>query len=877
MGCHDAAFQFWPNFRYLAIALENWEIPMWSSSTGLGAAFDITYVSDWTKLLVSIGGVIFGLDSIPMVNLFLHSFKIVCAGIFFYLFLKRVSLEDFPSIIGAVLYSFSGIVIVRGAWIHYTTEVFFLALLLWALERYFQEKKYALLITSICFLFCHRGVYYVVLYSLFLLVYAVGRYYCIREDNRLKFSLYLLHCFEIWCVSLLISSVFVIPNLFQTLNSGRGGETAEALQNILSFVFAPPSWDRIVAIFDTFFSPAMNNVWNSSYYVLIGLDGPMFYCGIIVLFLFPQAFRIKEQQVKRLLYAVSTLILAYMLLPGVTYIFNFGISDKYFKLSSLWMVAFIISVSMLALNEIVNKQLSISKKIITIEFISISCIFIYVEFINERYSVNTLMKSAVVALGFWGLWFLLLRLYKQIPNRTWKFVVLGCVCLELFFSSYGVVRDGQYAFSKAILEADQGYSGPYSDAIRFIKQYDDDTKDYYRIAKDFYLSPLMIYKSAEFPTEAMYYKYNGLEYLDSYALKSNIAFYEKMGIEIGKNRTFFPENRNVLENFLGVKYYVSKGMLPRNYIKINQFDGFEVGINNYNLPLGFTYDKYMKNEYFNILNKEEKDLSLFYAYVPSQQMKMAEKQSLFEPSFPQISDSTSDFSQISWQQGCSNIEQLAPDCIKMKAEELGAKIVYSLNNILGKSITFKIKGEEDGQGNLLWYDGTRWHKKAFEISTISNQITIAFSNSEIQALSFEPTDENGKIVDEEYLIEEIKLEYIDMQKIDTILKNGYSERTKEVLDITNVSQNSIEGNITVKGDKMLFVSVPYDRGWKIKVDGERVLPECINYGFIGIPVGEGHHIIKMNYVMPGIRLGLVLTILGIVALIFTKRKRICSK
>ena len=36
VGCHDTAFQLFPNLKYLALNLKNGQFPMWSFSIGLG-------------------------------------------------------------------------------------------------------------------------------------------------------------------------------------------------------------------------------------------------------------------------------------------------------------------------------------------------------------------------------------------------------------------------------------------------------------------------------------------------------------------------------------------------------------------------------------------------------------------------------------------------------------------------------------------------------------------------------------------------------------------------------------------------------------------------------------------------------------------------
>lgn len=613
VGCHDTAFQFFPNLKYLALNLKDGKFPLWSFSIGLGSPYDLTYISDITKLLISIGGMIFGIGFMPEISFILHALKTILSGIGFFLYLKKLSLNNLASTLGAILYTFSGIVIIRGPWIHYTTEVLLMAWLLLAIERYFQDRKYLLLIFSISAIFCHRGIYYVVLYSFLLLAYSIIRFYYIEGDNYRGFFQYMKKCFEIWGIAFLLSAVFMLPNLIQTLISARGERTIKSFSNFIMTIFELPSWDRMVACFDTFFSPALNHTWNTSFYSLIGLDGPMFYCGILVVFLFPQVFFLADKKLRKISIIISGIILSYLVFPGVTYCFNLGIHEKYFKLSSLWIVVFMICVSCYCLDKVVKDKIKLNKKCLVFEGIFLGIIYVYTEFIHEKYSTNTIIYSAVLALLFFVVWFVVF--YKQNASRNWRYIVLACAILETIMSSARVVYDGQYIFSNAIkINMGHGYNGPYLKAIDYIKS-KEKANNFYRIAKDFYISSDMVYGGGEFPSEALFYNYNGLEYLDSYAAKENIDFYKKMGIEIGKNRVWFPQNRNLLESFLGVKYYITNEKLSKNYEQIEQFDNYCIGINRYNLPFGFTYSNLITEEEFDLLDNDEKDIMLYYAYV----------------------------------------------------------------------------------------------------------------------------------------------------------------------------------------------------------------------------------------------------------------------
>ena len=66
--------------------------------------------------------------------------------------------------------------------------------------------------------------------------------------------------------------------------------------------------------------------------------------------------------------------------------------------------------------------------------------------------------------------------------------------------------------------------------------------------------------------------------------------------------------------------------------------------------------------------------------------------------------------------------------------------------------------------------------------------------------------------------------------------------------------------------EILFTSIPYDEGWKIKMNGDTITPVLFENCLICIPLKEGENQIQMTYTAPGLRPGILLSILGICAL-----------
>lgn len=74
--------------------------------------------------------------------------------------------------------------------------------------------------------------------------------------------------------------------------------------------------------------------------------------------------------------------------------------------------------------------------------------------------------------------------------------------------------------------------------------------------------------------------------------------------------------------------------------------------------------------------------------------------------------------------------------------------------------------------------------------------------------------------------------------------------------------NHMEGVIDCPESTVMLMTIPYDEGWKVLVNGEEVKTYNINRGFLGIPVQKGRNTVDMYFIPPGFKTGAVLTAIG---------------
>ena len=88
-------------------------------------------------------------------------------------------------------------------------------------------------------------------------------------------------------------------------------------------------------------------------------------------------------------------------------------------------------------------------------------------------------------------------------------------------------------------------------------------------------------------------------------------------------------------------------------------------------------------------------------------------------------------------------------------------------------------------------------------------------------------------------------------------------RKADTLQIALFSNNRIKGSIDLKKTKLLFFSIPYDKGWHGRVDGKDTEPVLSNIGFLGFCLDPGKHTVELFYKPPYFNLSIVVSVIGL--------------
>ena len=95
------------------------------------------------------------------------------------------------------------------------------------------------------------------------------------------------------------------------------------------------------------------------------------------------------------------------------------------------------------------------------------------------------------------------------------------------------------------------------------------------------------------------------------------------------------------------------------------------------------------------------------------------------------------------------------------------------------------------------------------------------------------------------------------------------------VDKKQTEDNVIQGTIRVKKDGWFITSIPYDKHFKIYIDGKETEIQKVNTAFLGCKIESGNHEVKIIYHAPGTTTGKILSLIGIAGflLVLVREKR----
>ena len=596
-----------PKFYHISQYLREYGVPGWSFNQGMGQNIYPFSIGDPFNFILYL----FGAPYLVFVIAYVEILKIFIGGIFFFLYLKLLKMSNISSIFGGIFYSFSSYNIIGGSWLNCSTEAAHVALLLFALELFYQNKKYFILPIPF-FLF---GAYYsfnLYIYGIISFLYLIMRYYY-NNGFQIKGLIRLIGKFiPLYLLGVLVSAVFLFPNALQYLESPRVGGDSSNFSVLASFHnLTIIDLNQLLTSIMRFFSNDLLGTgsdfkgWNNYF------EAPMFYCGVLNLIFLPQLIVHSQDRIKRIFFVLFTVFSIMTLFPIFRHAFWLFTGD-YFRSLSFIISIFVMIGSAIALTNILNTKINFILLIITFcvlqLLLSVHNFFPTQEYIDQR--LLLIVRALVM------IYVLVLIATKYLPKEVTLSIILVAVGFEIVYFT-NITVNQRAASTASDFFNDKGYYDYTIDAVKYLKSNDN---GFFRLEKDYSSSPAM-HKSMN---DGMVQDYFGTSSYDSFNQKSYINFLQDfeiipIGSEFRSRWARGLGSRPILQSVMNVKYILSKDLKPKSlgygYQEIATLDSIKILKNLFFTPFGSTYDRILEKEIFNKLPINQKDLATVKACI----------------------------------------------------------------------------------------------------------------------------------------------------------------------------------------------------------------------------------------------------------------------
>lgn len=403
-----------------------------------------------------------------------------------------------------------------------------------------------------------------------------------------------------------------------------------------------------------------------------------------------------------------------------------------------------------------------------------------------------------------------------------KFSYIACCALAVLELAYGVKLQ-MYNYHTSDVEAYQKYVFEQEQRINAISLEEKDK--IYRISQTTTRNHNEDMNRTANYNEALAYGYASISGYVSAPDEKQIDLLNRMGYRC-ESGLMTIVNTSLLgaDSLLDVKYVLSK--YPVNGLMevqdIVQKGEKRVYENPFYLPFAFTYDdgKFNGEDETSIVDSQNpfEYQNILYSRL------MGEKVELYKPLFYSRTES-----------------------------EQGNGLLYSLQVPAGRWAVY---------GNFPW------QKQMDALINVNHVYKMAYSKWLSPSVFYIPTDHRDK---EETVVIELTAANRDGLKegveqfyaLDLeVLRNVSSVLRAREADVLIAGNGKASFEVEANKDSSLFVSIPYERGWNVKNNGEEITVNLFAECMYSIPLQEGRNCIEMTYHLPGAEVGLIGTMIG---------------
>lgn len=868
-GVEDGLSQHFSALAYYGEALREFfrnllaghpKLVMWDMSLGYGADILSTLnyyaIGDPLNLLY---GFVSPKNTETMYN-FMIVLRMYLAGITFIMYARKMKKRSYGTVIGALVYVFSGFCFRLGLrHPFFINPMIYFPLLCLGIEKIYQRERPYVFIFAVC-VSAMSNYYFLYMLTIFAVIYAWIRFYKYSEENKIKtFFLTILKFGMYYTLGIAMAAVILLPSVIGFLGNGRYGNGADWKSLIVY-----PGKYYLLFIENFIGYGNMGSNTNAGYLPIV---------GIVVLFtLFSQRMKHKKYRA-----AFIASIIA-LILPIFGYAFNgFSYANNRWAFALSFIVA-LLTAEMYPRLFVMSKrqQIGIGAGII---IYTVFCIIVNAS--GEEILKN---KGIMAACGLIAVFYILLLIFRRLGYDTQKRIVRVSMAILLLISVgvHGYYRfdPKEYAYTQEFMDQGQAYRTLKEDNIRMLSKANDPSV--YRVHAEGYR-----YKN--------YGLINHLNTISGYysitakCVTDTIKGYDTLGMQYADKYKGVDQRLGLL-SLAGVKYITvahnsqvakdvsSMGDVPYGVEKLRKKGNITLYKNKYALPFAYAYDSYMTEQQYEQLNGIGKEQAMLAQIILNQHPADKEIQHNEQRNGPDIQTISLPETRISSPKGKKYADITVP------VEKDKETYLYFKNLVYhGKKNgddKFILTGRKGTKGILVTQNDVQqkihiqstfnpyYFGRKDYIVKINHQTSKAKEKVRLNFLS-----------PGEYEFDDISL--ITVPKKDVLAR--LKERKENSMKQIQYEGNHFRGVYHAKKDQILCVTIPYSKGWKATVNGNRTKIYKANGMFMGIIMKKGTQSVKLDYETPGLKIGAWISLvawigLGIYGLYFEKyRKKLLNQ
>jgi len=849
---HDAISQYIPRIHYftdyvrecISLLLKgDFNFPSYSFRVGLGNTVPLSYEPVyWLFALFSSSDVEAAYNIITLFRFFLAGLS---ASVFF-LYHKKGYLE---SLLGSMMYTFCGFAIYAGVLhAHFIAPMIFLPLLMLATEEIFCKGRWYLC-TIFVAIALPANYYFIYMSTIAMGIYYVGRFLFTRDKEKKTWKYFFTTTGTFagaYLLGVVIGNISLFTSFASFVSSGRAGNSEIAT---MSFFFYNDSW--LVRLYTYFISaPATPGAWLKLGFI------PLSYLAIVILLM---------KKGNRLLKFLFLICLTFCIFPVAAFVLG-GFST----ITNRWCYILALLVSFLTVRAVPELR-CLTRRELKILFMAMLP-YVFIILMNRDYRREyTLASLAVLLLNY----VVILCMNKElhlVSLHTGKLMLMALCCAALTLNAYyqylGGKNTSENSFAKQGHVIDEITDTP----MKVLDGYPDDS--FYRVS------------TAEIPRKnlcsSLVMDYNSIATFSSTISGPVIDYNAELGntawnlVQLGGF-----DNRTLMNALACVKYYAlaedELPCLPYGFEEIGTKkdgrDTYHIYKNNYALPLGYTYGSAVTREEFD-------------------QCSMAGRQELMLQSA--VLEDTGIAERLDGKKASSSVTEAAITDYLTKDIEINGNTARILKP--GASLTLSFAGRKNAETSLV-FDGSLNPTKSNDECIVKTKITCGDYKRTLEFRSSNHTYNTGQdtyLFNVGYRQEAADSLTVTFKDTGSFTVNSlkvycqpmddyasYIESlTENSLENVKTGPNTITGNISVDKDKLLVLSIPYQKGWTAYVDGKKTDILKANIMYSGLFLEPGDHEIRLVFKRPGIKASLCLSAAGILIFILAliiRRRRIRIK